>query len=129
MLYSAEGGLAFRYDDHQLRLEPWGPNALRIRATKLSAFPSEDWALSEKVPLSKATVDIPKDKQATASITNGKIHATVSQRGKVIVYNTHTKTKLLEEYARNRKDVFDPKTSALDITPSQIGCSECGSVA
>lgn len=112
MLYADGNKLVFRFDDQLLWIEPWGPNALRVRATKQSQMPLDDWALSEKVPEFKAAIETPSQRDAT--ISNGKIKATVSGRGKVIVYNSKGEI-LLEEYARHRQDVTDPKTSALQV--------------
>ncbi len=101
MLYAEDNKLVFRYDDHTLWLEPWGENALRVRATKLSQMPTEDWALSEKTVDTSGKVSISTPKDGTATITNGKTKAEVSRRGKIIIYDSSGK-KLLEEYARHR---------------------------
>lgn len=111
MLYRNDNRLVFRYDDHTLWVEPHGPNALRVRATKLAQMPLNDWALSEDVS-SSGDVEIPEE--GPAKITNGKIEATVSTRGKVVVKNSAGKL-LLEEYARHRLDLTDPKCSALAV--------------
>jgi alpha-D-xyloside xylohydrolase len=50
----------------------------------------------------------------SGSITNGKIKATITKLGKLIITNSHGKT-LLEEYTRNRRDLLDPKCSALEV--------------
>ena len=117
MLYSDDSKLVFRFDDHILWIEPWGDNAFRVRATKLAAMPMEDWALTSKPSPSTVAIEIPDEKDA--SITNGKIRATVSQRGKVIIYD-HTGKKLLEEYARHRQDPKDPKCSALLVEAREL---------
>lgn len=112
MLYAEGGKLVFRFDDHILWIQPWGDNAFRVRATKLASMPEEDWALFSKPNTQKPAIDVQPGKEA--SITNGKIKAVVSQRGKIIIYDSHGK-KLLEEYARHRRDPRDPKCSALEI--------------
>lgn len=112
MLTQDSNRLIYTYDHETLIIEPWGPNALRIRATKCASMPTEDWALDEPVPSLTAKISVTPDQ---ASITNGLAHATVSRSGKLIVYNTSTKAILLEEYARVRTDVRDPKASALDL--------------
>lgn len=119
MLYSEGSKLVFRYDDHVLWIEPWGENAFRVRASKLAYMPQEDWALSEK-PVdvsSKVKIETPQGKSAT--ITNGNIRAEVSHRGKVVMYDGSGK-KLLEEYARHRLDLEDPKCSALEIEAREL---------
>ncbi|CAI7622395.1 unnamed protein product [Penicillium manginii] len=117
MLYSEHEKLVFRFDDHLLWVEPWGENAFRIRATKLSSMPTEDWALASKPSSQPVHIDIPSGEDA--SITHGKIKATVSARGKVTIYNSNG-TKLLEEYARHRRDPRDPKCSALEIEAREL---------
>ncbi|KAF7713494.1 Alpha-D-xyloside xylohydrolase [Penicillium ucsense] len=117
MLYNDNGRLVFRFDDHTLWIEPWGENAFRVRATKLAAMPTEDWALTLPPCASHAKIEIPNGKDA--SISNGKIRATISQRGKVIIYDHHGKT-LLEEYARHRQDPTDPKCSALLVEAREL---------
>ncbi|KAJ5763487.1 hypothetical protein N7533_002168 [Penicillium manginii] len=117
MLYSENETLVFRFDDHLLWVEPWGENAFRIRATKLSSMPTEDWALASKPSSQQVHIDIPSGEDA--SITHGKIKATVSARGKVTIYNSNG-TKLLEEYARHRRDPRDPKCSALEIEAREL---------
>ncbi|MDR3121603.1 MAG: family 31 glucosidase [Clostridiales bacterium] len=37
--------LIYRWDAEELRVEPWGKNSLRVRATKMAEMPDEDWAL------------------------------------------------------------------------------------
>ncbi len=109
--------LIFTYDAEKLWIEPWGENALRVRATKMPEMPAEDWAL---LP--------PKDTKAEISITpygasivNGKIKAELNTAGKITFYNQKGEI-LLEEYVRNRKEYkMKPGTkptgfaSALDI--------------
>ena len=110
MLLEENNRLIFRYDAEKMIIEPWGENSLRIRATKEAAFPEEDWALINKGSQSPEIVIGDRE----ASISNGKIRATVSAAGKVQIYNQHGKV-LLEEYVRNRRDVCSPDCSALEI--------------
>lgn len=110
MLYAKDNRLVFRYDAEELWIEPWGANALRVRATKQSSMPSEDWAL-EKPAATKEEIVVG---QKEASISNGKIKAVISASGKLLVYNAKGDI-LLEEYMRNRRDVVDPKCSAIDV--------------
>ncbi|KAJ5086100.1 glycosyl hydrolase [Penicillium argentinense] len=117
MLYFEDEKLVFRFDDHLLWVEPWGDNALRVRATKQSSMPAEDWALASKPESSQIIINTPNGEDA--SITNGKIKATVSPRGKVIIYDS-SGNKLLEEYARHRRDPRDPKCSALEIEAREL---------
>ncbi|TKA67488.1 hypothetical protein B0A55_08597 [Friedmanniomyces simplex] len=125
MLFAEDNKLVFRYDDHTLWIEPWSHNAFRVRASKLASMPVKDWALSEPLPelgnsVSISTPSSKSEPHAEATITNGNIKATVSARGKIIMYDAKSGRKLLEEYARNRTDVADPKTSALTIEAREL---------
>ena len=102
--------LVFRYDAEELWIEPWGDNALRIRATKNHNMPMEDWALLQ-VDKSNAQIEL---KEEYATITNGKIKAVISPFGKLMIYNQKDEL-LLEEYSRHRRDLLDPKCSALEV--------------
>lgn len=112
MFSKEENRLVYRFDAEELWIEPWGQNALRIRATKESRFhdPEEGWAL-QNVTASTAEINI---NEKEASIVNGKIKATVSKFGKLKIFNTQGKL-LLEEYVRTRIDILDPKCSAIEV--------------
>lgn len=102
--------LLFHYDAEELWIEPWGRNALRIRATKNCSMPEENWALQATAP---AECQMRMTEQG-AEIINGKIRASISKLGKIIFYNQNGKV-LLEEYWRNRNDILDPKCSAIEV--------------
>jgi alpha-D-xyloside xylohydrolase len=111
MFCKEDGRLRFHYDAEELYVEPWGGDALRVRATKQHTMPSEDWALQKSRAPSKVDISIT---EGEASIINGKIKATISSRGKIMIF--HQKGKLLlEEYARHRLDLRDPKCSSLSV--------------
>lgn len=117
MLFSEDNRLVFRFDDHVLWIQPWSENAFRVRATKLASMPTGDWALLSTPSARNPIIDITAGKEA--SIQNGKIKATVSLRGKITIYDSKG-TKLLEEYTRHRKDLLDPKCSALEIEAREL---------
>jgi alpha-D-xyloside xylohydrolase len=110
MLSSKDGRIVYTYDSEQVWLEAWGANAVRVRATKMSAMPVENWALLESSD-KKAEIEVSDD---SATLVNGKIKATINKRGKITISNTDGKL-LLEEYARHRRDLTDPKCSALEV--------------
>ncbi|KAF2088707.1 glycoside hydrolase family 31 protein [Saccharata proteae CBS 121410] len=111
-MFCAENGrFMYHYDAEDLWIEPWGPNAFRIRGTKQNSMPTEDWALAQKPSAAPSPICIT---QKEATISNGKIKATVSAGGKLMVYNSKGKL-LLEEYSRNRRDLVDPKCSAIEV--------------
>ncbi|KAL9947159.1 hypothetical protein D7B24_005050 [Verticillium nonalfalfae] len=109
--------LGFRFDAEILYIEPWGEHALRVRATCLAKLQDRDWALTEK-PTQTADPLINIESSA-ASITNGRIKAHISRRGKIVISNIETGKILLEEYARHRLDILDPKCSSLRIQPRE----------
>lgn len=111
MFSQEDNRLIFAYDAERLWVEPWGKNALRIRATKMAEMPAADWALL--TPSENSTPDITIE-DSTASLTNGTIKAHITKRGKLTISNAAGKI-LLEEYARNRRDVLDPKCSSLEV--------------
>lgn len=102
--------LIFHYDAEELWIEPWGDNALRIRGTKNDIMPTENWSLLQ-MNIGKAQIALEEDH---ATITNGNIKAVISHLGKIMVYNQNGEL-LLEEYSRNRRDLLDPKCSALEV--------------
>ena len=111
-IFRKEGNkLVFHYDAEELWIEPWGENSLRIRATKMAEMPSGNWALLEEIPMLTPEIQI-EEKQAC--LTNGKIKALISRYGKLTLYNQKGEI-LLDEYLRNRLDVFADYCSALDI--------------
>lgn len=109
--------LIYQYDFEKVFIEPWGPNALRVRAThRAKLLTDQDWALSHSSNNTKSTTNVTikiEPKSTGGTITNGKITANISPRGKIIIRNTETGQLLLEEYMRNRNDQLDPKCSAL----------------
>jgi alpha-D-xyloside xylohydrolase len=109
-----EGRLVYSYDAEQLWIEPWGANALRIRATKQSVMPAENWALLDpSTDTKQATTTVVKVDEPVGHLTNGRIRAEITKRGKLTVWDGPK--LLLEEFARNRRDVTDPKCSALEV--------------
>ncbi|KAI0485059.1 glycoside hydrolase family 31 protein [Xylariaceae sp. FL0804] len=114
--------LEYRFDSEIVRIEAWGPDALRVRATHEAALPAEDWALSEplsapldvRVAIAGADADAGAGAVSAATIENGRIRAHVSARGKLTLTDSDGRV-LLEEFVRQRVDVQDPKCSALRI--------------
>ena len=114
MLMQQENRLCYQFDAEKLWIEPWGPNALRIRATKEAHMPQEDWALQKVESRGEITIT-----EKEGRIHNGKITAVLSAGGKLTVYNQDGKL-LLEEYSRNRKDLLDAKCSALEVEAREL---------
>lgn len=106
-----KGILIYHYDAETIKIEPWGENSFRIRGTKNASFTKDDWALTIKAVKPQAIISIEENQ---ASIKNGKICAVITRAGKLTFYDVQGKI-LLEEYLRNRKDVFADYCSALEI--------------
>lgn len=109
MQFCGENGiLTARLGGEILRIEPWGKDSLRVRATRFSKFTDQDWALIETPEKCQAVVEIGEedhwvgdgtiDKKEIASITNGRIKAVVNFRG-IITYYRDGK-QFLREYFR-----------------------------
>ncbi|HHV13608.1 MAG TPA: family 31 glucosidase [Clostridiales bacterium] len=110
MLKTDNKKLIFHYDAEELWIEPWGKNALRIRASKNDSIPEENWALLDG-PETDVRIEVKED---GASIQNGKIKAVISRFGKIMIFNQKGEL-LIEEYSRNRRDVLDRKCSAIEV--------------
>lgn len=105
--------LCYRYDAERLIIEPYGSNSLRVRASKLAQMPEEAWALIAPQTASKSEIII-NEKEMYAQITNGKIKAIINCIGKLEFYNQEGRL-LLEEYVRNRKDMFGDTCSSIEV--------------
>ena len=106
---TANGVLIARNGGEMLRIEPWGKNSLRVRATMLPALSNQDWALTETPESSHAEVECHEvdhwvgdgtiDKRESASITNGRICAVVNFAGVITFYRDGK--QFLREYYRS----------------------------
>ena len=102
--------LCYRYGAERLRIEPWGENALRVRAWKQAEPDPQDWAL-----LPQADCDtVIQVREDGGSIVNGKIRAELNLIGKLTFYNQRGEV-LLEEYLRDRRDMFGSTCSSLNV--------------
>ena len=100
--------LIARHNGETLRIEPWGPDALRVRAYMYENTSSHDWALTETPETTKCTVTIGEEdywvgdgtisKTPCAEIVNGRICATVNFAGVISFYRDGS--LILREYFR-----------------------------
>lgn len=117
------GALVVRHNGETLRIEAWGKDSLRVRATKLWEFTKQDWALIEAVEPQNAVVEINEeehwvgdgtiDKKKIASITNGRIRATVNFRGIITFYRDGK--QILREYFREYDGTLSKESRCLKI--------------
>jgi len=91
--------LIIRHQTEQLRIEAWGQDSLRVRATQYMNFTGRNWALSEEVPEDGSLVEITIDDCQSAVITNGRLSARVNAAGVLSFYRDGK--PFLREYYRN----------------------------
>ena len=58
--------LLYCFDNEIVRIEPWGKNALRVRATYNTCINDNDWALTEPVEETESCVTTYTDPNAAA---------------------------------------------------------------
>ncbi|MGE5223649.1 MAG: family 31 glucosidase, partial [Omnitrophica WOR_2 bacterium] len=93
--FSSEGqNLFYRKATETVWLQPWGPNAIRVRATVLPDFISLPGALLDQPEQPGAKTEIGNDR---ASLSNGKIRAEISNDGRIRFTHTSTGKIFLEE--------------------------------
>lgn len=102
--------LCYRYGAERLRIEPWGKNALRVRAWKQAEPDPQDWALLPQDGCDPV-IEVRED---GGSIVNGNIRAELNLIGKLTFYNQRGEV-LLEEYLRDRRDMFGSTCSSLNV--------------
>ena len=109
MIKVEKNKLVYRYDAETLLIEPWGDDAVRIRAKKCAGFPENNWALTESVTAAADT----EETEDGATLRNGRLTVLLSKAGKITIFKDDV--KVLEEYWRNRRDVTDPNCSAIEV--------------
>lgn len=118
-----DGALLAYHQGEMLRIEGWGENSLRVRATKLGGFTDEDWALTEPVSGENAVVEIGEmdhrlssgvvEKRPMAVITNGRIRAKVNFAGVITFYKDDQ--VFLQEYFRNYDGTISRESRCLKV--------------
>ena len=120
-IFSVENNKLIRkFESEILCVEPWGPNGIRVRSARMGdAACAENWALSADLASTSGTMVKNGEasiiiEDAKATVKNGKLIAVVEVSGKLVFYDLDGKI-LLEEYARNRRDLFSKDCSALEV--------------
>lgn len=99
MIYERDGKI-WREDDKELLcIEPWGPDAVRVRATQCRGFNDED--LSALLPPAPSESSV-TERDGNWVLENGRIRAILLSNGR-IVYENERGEVILEEYQRIRK--------------------------
>lgn len=86
--------LYWRLKGEILKVEPWGPDGVRVRATNLRDFPEIPGALLDPPEAPAAVAAMPGDK---GILTNGKIRAEIWHDGTLHFYNASSGAVLLQE--------------------------------
>lgn len=86
--------LYWRLKGEILKVEPWGPDGVRVRATNLPDFPEIPGALLETLPASNPQATL---SDAKSTLTNGKIRAEIWSDGTLHFFNSVTGAVILEE--------------------------------
>ncbi len=90
-----ENALIRFFNSEIVRIEPWGKNSLRVRATPEGKLSGKNRALLD-INREKADIVINEE---SASITNGNAKAEIDKNGKITIYNKDGKI-MLEEALR-----------------------------
>jgi len=98
------------FDGETLTVEPWGKSSFRVRAQQMGCIENRTFALTENHNAT-AKIDI---RDASATLVNGKLICEIMPSGKLMFKNQKGEC-LLEEFARNRRDIFSEDCSALEI--------------
>ncbi len=108
-----QGCLIGRKQNETVRIEPWGKDALRVRATGNRDFDASDWALM-KTPCTGGVVVIDGKH---ASVTNGRIRADINEAGVISFYKEDM--LILREYYRNYDNMDNREARCLKIAARQ----------
>ncbi len=114
MFFSKDGNaLCIRHQYEQIRIEPWGRNAFRVRATKSIDFTGNDWALTEALSDEDTNAVITINGKESAEITNGRL--TIRSNAAGVLSFFHDSKRFLREYYRNYFGTECGESSALKI--------------
>ena len=107
------GALCIQRQTEKIRIEPWGKESFRIRATQYMDFTGRNWALDEELRAEQkqSTIEIREDHSAT--IQTGRFSIRVNASG---VMSFYKEGKLfLREYYRNYEGTESRESRCLKI--------------
>ena len=95
------GALIAKRQGETLKIEPWGDNSFRVRATRYPDFTGNDWALTETVkPAGDVKISVEGEGEGyRATIRNGRIKAVVNFAGVITFFRDEK--MILREYYRS----------------------------
>ncbi|MBR6896643.1 MAG: glycoside hydrolase family 31 protein [Lachnospiraceae bacterium] len=121
--FDDNGALVAKNNGETLRIEAWGKDGLRVRATMLPKFTDHTWALSETPSVTKGDVKLYQAEQRTgdgvfsyaseASIQNGRVKIVVNMVGIISIYRDDE--LLLREYFRSYGGTISKESRCLKI--------------
>ena len=121
MVTVRNGQLLRRYDNEQLCIEPWGPDAFRVRATERAGILNDD-TRQALLPAAPVPFDVREEEDGTWHIVNGNLSCEISPSGSLTFRDASGKV-LLSEYERTR-DMYAGGhakfNSALEIYPRKF---------
>ncbi len=106
------GALVFYHQGEQVRIEAWGKDSLRVRATMLPKLSGNHWALTEPLPQTRPEITLEPAARG-GSIVNGRIRATANHRGVLSFYKDDI--LILREYFRNYDGTISRESRCLKI--------------
>ena len=125
MIYEKEGSLYYAFDNETVRIDAWGKDAVRVRATGNHGFTAHDWAL-DAADRGQGRITLHEDAGAGGQVyanmysgknlsngvlENGRIRVEVNADGVLSFYNQKDRLLLQENWRRLR----DEPSMALDI--------------
>ncbi len=109
------GVLTAKHQGETLRIEAWGKDSLRVRATMQTGFSDCTWALTETPEASDAVVTIGTDPDGnpSAKIVNGRVRAEINFAGVLRFYRDDE--LILQEYYRSYGGTLSKESRCLKI--------------
>ncbi len=122
--FERDGALIMRKNGETLRIEPWGEDSLRVRATMLPDIQDGDMALCERPKSGSVKIEAPGedrrekwdgsvDIRPMGSITNGRIKAVVNFAGIISFYRDDK--LILREYYRSYDGTISKGSRCLKV--------------
>lgn len=135
-LYAEGSCLVLKKNGETLRIEPWGEDGLRVRASMHSTWETEDWALSQPKTVGECTVrtglsaaytnDGNHTERPYGEIIHGRIRAVVNLAGVISFYRDNQ--LMLREYYRKYEGTISEGSRCLNIVNREwkpiLGASE-----
>lgn len=112
--YTEENALIVHSGHETLRIEPWGQDSLRVRATLNPELEPGDWILT-RPEVARADIDL---EGPVARITNGHLQARVGEAGVLTFYKDGR--QILHEFRRNYNGSETEQSIALKIDPREF---------